>query len=75
MAATHYKLSSAMKVGDSIRIAGTIITADEAQSLAQFDMLIEGEHLVPTEAPQVSMMGTPVSPFPGRRRTKPVIDG
>lgn len=68
MAATHYKLSSAMKVGDRIRVAGTIITAEEAQSLEQFDMLVEGEHLVPTLAPQVPTVGTPASPFPGRKK-------
>jgi hypothetical protein len=68
MAATHYKLSSAMKVGDRIRVAGTIITAGEAESLEQFDMLLEGEHLVPSEGPQVPTMGTPASPFPGRKK-------
>jgi hypothetical protein len=68
MAATHYKLSSAMNVGDRIRVAGTIITAEEAKSIKQFDLLVEDEHLVPTEAPQVPTMGTPASPFPGRKK-------
>lgn len=57
-----------MKVRDRIRVAGTIITAGVAESLEQFDMLLEGEHLVPNEAPQVPTMGTPASPFPGRKK-------
>lgn len=68
MAATHYKLSSAMKVGETIRVAGTVITAEEAKSIEQFETLVENEHLVPTEGPQVPTMGTPASPFPSRKK-------
>ena len=75
MAATHYKLSSAMKVGETIRVAGTIITAEEAKSISQFDMLIEGEHLIPCDAPQVPTMGTPASPFPKRGKKAEASEG
>jgi len=75
MASTHYKLSSAMQIGDSIRVAGTIVTASEVESLKQFDMLVEGEHLVPCDAPQVPTMGTPASPFPKRGKKAEASEG
>jgi hypothetical protein len=73
MAATHYKLSSAMRIGDSIRVAGSIVTASEAESLEQFNMLIDGEHLVPCGPPLAPIQVA--SPFPKRGKRPESSEG
>lgn len=63
---THYVMSSAFELDGEIRVAGTVITAEQIESHQRFEMLLADEHIRPCEAPGVAK---PVKPsFTGRRR-------
>lgn len=62
---THYRLDSAMEIEGTVQAAGSIIIAEQFKTLtpeAQA-MLLEGEHVIPCDAPR-DVKQAPPSPFP-----------
>jgi hypothetical protein len=66
---THYYLHSAMQIGDTVRLAGSIVTADEFNELTSEsrEMLLRDAHAEPC-SPPAATVAIP-SPFP-RKQTK-----
>lgn len=63
---THYVMSSAFELDGEIKIAGTVLTAEQIESHRHFDMLLADEHIRPCAAPGVAKPTKPS--FTGRRR-------
>lgn len=49
----NFRLSSAMSINGSIRMAGTIISKEECKNFSEevLDSLLEDDHLIPTSEP------------------------
>ena len=63
---THYVMSSAFEVDGKVQVAGTVLTAEQIESHAHFDMLLADEHIRPCAAPGVEKPTKPS--FTGRKR-------
>jgi hypothetical protein len=63
---THYVMSSAFEVEGTIKVAGTVLTAEQIESHRHFDMLMADEHIRPCGAPAVEKPAKPS--FGGRKR-------
>ena len=61
---THYRLASAMEIEGVVRPSGTIITAEQFETLKpeSQEMLLRDEHVVECEPPRGYV--PPPSPFP-----------
>lgn len=69
--ATHYRLKSATTVGGTVRMAGSVITAEEFATLSEVaqELFLRDEHLVECDGPATP---APIpSPFPRKRGPKP----
>ena len=63
---THYVMSSAFEIDGKVQVAGTVLTAEQIESHAHFDMLLADEHIRPCEATAVEKPTKPS--FGGRKR-------
>jgi hypothetical protein len=63
---THYVMSSAFEIDGTIKVAGTVLTAEQIESHPRFEMLIADEHIRPCAAPGVEKPTKPS--FTGRKR-------
>jgi hypothetical protein len=66
--ATHYYLHSAMQIGDKVQMAGSIVTAEDFNTLADTtrEMLLRDEHAEPCSPPAAAA----ANPFPRKPAKK-----